>query len=94
MRAVAKARETCPKVKLIIAGEGPERQHLTELAAGLGMAGALTLCGWLDDMDEFYGSVDINALTSLSETFPYAITEGAAHRLPTVSTRVGGIPKL
>ena len=94
VRAVAKARETCPKVKLIIAGEGPERQHLTELAAGLGMAGALTLCGWLDDMDEVYGSVDINALTSLSETFPYAITEGAAHRLPTVSTRVGGIPRL
>ena len=94
VRAVAKARETCPNVKLILAGEGAERPHLTELAAGLGMSGALTLCGWLDDMDEFYGSIDINALTSISETFPYAITEGAAHRLPTVSTRVGGIPQL
>ncbi len=94
VRAVAEARKTAPNVRLIIAGEGPERPNLTELAAGLGMADSLTLCGWLDDMDEFYGSVDINALTSISETFPYAITEGAAHRLPTVSTRVGGIPKL
>ena len=94
VRAVAKARETNPNVKLVIAGEGAERPHLTELAAGLGMSGALTLCGWLDDMDEYYGSIDINALTSISETFPYAITEGAAHRLPTVSTRVGGIPRL
>ncbi len=94
VRAVAKARETCPNVKLILAGEGAERPRLTELAAELGMADALTLCGWVDDMDEFYGSIDINALTSISETFPYAITEGAAHRLPTVSTRVGGIPQL
>ena len=94
VRAVARARETNPAVKLIIAGEGPERQRLLDLAGELGMADALTLCGWLDDMDEFYGSIDINALTSISETFPYAITEGAAHRLPTVSTRVGGIPRL
>ena len=94
VRAVAKARESRPGIRLIIAGEGPERPRLTELAAELGMADSLTLCGWLDDMDEFYGSVDVNALTSISETFPYAITEGAAHRLPTVSTRVGGIPKL
>lgn len=94
VRAVAEARKTVPGVRLIIAGEGPERPNLTALAAELGMADSLTLCGWLDDMDEFYGSIDINALTSISETFPYAITEGAAHRLPTVSTRVGGIPKL
>ena len=94
VRAVAEARRSAPNIKLIIAGEGPERAALTELAASLGMPDALTLCGWLDDMDEFYGSVDINTLTSISETFPYAITEGAAHRLPTVSTRVGGIPSL
>ena len=94
VRAVARARETCPRIKLVIAGEGSERERLTALALELGMADALTLCGWLDDMDEFYGAIDINALTSISETFPYAITEGAAHRLPTVSTRVGGIPSL
>lgn len=94
VRAVAQARKSAPNVKLVIAGEGPEREALTELAASLGMADAFTLCGWLDNMDEYYGSIDINTLTSISETFPYAITEGAAHRLPTVSTRVGGIPRL
>ena len=94
VRAVAEARKTAPNVKLVIAGEGPEREPLTELAASLGMADAFTLCGWIDDMDEYYGSIDINTLTSISETFPYAITEGAAHRLPTVATRVGGIPRL
>ena len=94
VKAVAKARETCPNVKLMIAGEGADRQHLESLADELGIRGDMTLCGWLDDMDDFYGAIDINTLTSLSESFPYAITEGAAHKLATVSTRVGGIPKL
>ena len=94
VRAVAVAKKAVPNLKLVIAGEGAERQNLAALAGELGISDSFTLCGWLDDMDEFYGSIDINALTSLSETFPYAITEGAAHRLPTVSTRVGGIPNL
>ena len=39
-------------------------------------------------------ALDINALTSLSETFPYALTEGARFHLATVSSAVGGIPYL
>ena len=39
-------------------------------------------------------NVDINTLSSLSETFPYAITEGASYSLPTVASAVGGIPRL
>ena len=45
-------------------------------------------------MEEFYSALDINTLSSLSETFPYALTEGAAYRLPTVASAVGGIPRL
>ena len=45
-------------------------------------------------MDCFYNALDINALTSLSETFPYALTEGARWHLATVATAVGGIPYL
>ena len=94
VRGFAEAKKAVPGLRLIIAGEGAERGALEALAAELGVADSVTLAGWLDDMDEYYGSIDINALSSISETFPYAITEGAAHRLPTVSSRVGGIPRL
>lgn len=94
VRGFAAAREGHPELKLIIAGEGPERQALEALAKELGVRGAVTLAGWLDDMEEFYSALDINALSSLSETFPYALTEGAAYRLPTVASAVGGIPRL
>ena len=94
VRGFAAAREGHPELKLIIAGEGPERQALEALAEELGVRGAVTLAGWLDDMEEFYSALDINSLSSLSETFPYALTEGAAYRLPTVASAVGGIPRL
>lgn len=94
VRGIAAAREGHPELKLIIAGEGPERPALEALAEELGVRGAVTLAGWLDDMEEFYSALDINSLSSLSETFPYALTEGAAYRLPTVASAVGGIPWL
>ena len=94
VRGFAAAREGHPELKLIIAGEGPERPALEALAEELGVRGAVTLAGWLDVMEEFYSALDINTLSSLSETFPYALTEGAAYRLPTVASAVGGIPRL
>ena len=45
-------------------------------------------------MDSFYNAIDVNTLTSLSETFPYALTEGARMRCATVATNVGGVPYL
>jgi polysaccharide pyruvyl transferase CsaB len=38
--------------------------------------------------------VDISVLTSISESFPYSILEGARFKKATVSSRVGGIPDL
>ena len=61
----------------------------------LGVERQVCFAGWISGgMDRFYSALDINALTSLSETFPYALTEGARFHLATVSTAVGGIPYL
>ncbi|SMC42537.1 polysaccharide pyruvyl transferase CsaB [Papillibacter cinnamivorans] len=94
IRGFAKAAEQYPPLRLLIAGDGEEMGMLRELARSLGVAGKVCFAGWVSDMDRFYRSIDINTLTSLSETFPYAVTEGARMKLPTVSTRVGGVPKL
>ncbi len=91
VRGYAAACRTCPR--LVIAGEGPEREKLGALAQELGVN--VTFAGWISGgMDQFYSALDINALTSLSETFPYALTEGARFRLATVASAVGGIPDL
>ena len=95
IRGFALAHEACPRLRLVIAGDGEEREKLGELAKELGVEKEVTFAGWISGgMDRFYSALDINALTSLSETFPYALTEGARFHLATVATAVGGIPYL
>nr|WP_325298383.1 polysaccharide pyruvyl transferase CsaB [uncultured Dysosmobacter sp.] len=95
IRGFAAAYAQCPRLRLVIAGDGEEREKLTALAKELGVEKQVTFAGWISGgMDRFYSALDVNALTSLSETFPYALTEGARFHLATVSTAVGGIPYL
>ena len=95
IRGFAEGHKTCSRLRLVIAGDGEERQKLGDLAKELGVEKEVTFAGWISGgMDQFYAALDINALTSLSETFPYALTEGARFHLATVATAVGGIPYL
>ena len=94
IKGFAKAHGDCPRLKLMIAGDGMELERLRALAGELGVEKDVFFAGWVTDMPSFYGALDINTLTSLSETFPYAITEGARAHLPTVSSAVGGVPML
>lgn len=95
IRGFAEAYKTCDKLRLVIAGDGEEREKLGSLARELGVEKRVTFAGWISGgMDRFYSALDINVLTSLSETFSYALTEGARFHLATVSTAVGGIPYL
>lgn len=86
--------DTPDHMKLVIAGDGEQGDELVSLAKSLGIPDRVCFAGWVDDMESFYQSIDINLLTSLSETFPYAVTEGARCKVATISTRVGGIPLL
>ncbi|MCI8594014.1 MAG: polysaccharide pyruvyl transferase CsaB [Oscillospiraceae bacterium] len=94
IRGFAKAYERCPKLRLLIAGDGQQMNELKALSSSLGLEEVCVFAGWISDVDSFYNAIDVNTLTSLSETFPYALTEGARAGLPTVSSRVGGVPYL
>lgn len=50
--------------------------------------------GFVKDQYSFFNAIDINTLTSLSESFPYAVLEGALMRKTIISTEVGGLSKL
>ncbi len=94
LRAFAAAHADHPLLRLLIAGDGQDRAALEALAEELGVRDAVCFAGWVTDMPRFYRALDINVLTSRSETFPYAITEGAREHKCIVSSRVGGIPAL
>jgi glycosyltransferase involved in cell wall biosynthesis len=86
--------KTNPQVKFILGGEGKERKALENRIKSLGIADHVFLPGWIDDPFEFMSCIDINVLTSLSESFPYVILEGTFFKKATVSSDVGGISDL
>ncbi len=94
IRGFAEAERDCPNLRLLIAGDGEQREMLENLAKDLGVSEKVRFLGWVSDIGDFYKALDINTLTSVSETFPYALTEGAREWLATVSSRVGGVPYL
>ena len=94
IKGFAQACKSCDNIKLVIAGDGEQRKELEKLAKNCCPKGTYAFAGWVNDMDSFYHALDVNTLTSLSETFPYALTEGARKRCATISSRVGGVPYL
>lgn len=94
IRGFALAQSEFPALRLLIAGDGDEMDNLKQLAQRLGLEDKVCFAGWVSDTNSFYQAIDINTLTSISETFPYALTEGARASLPTVSSKVGGVDRL
>ena len=94
IRGFGRACQKTDRIRLVIAGDGEQRKELEALAAQCCPKGAYAFAGWVEDTDSFYNALDVNTLTSLSETFPYALTEGARMHCATIASRVGGVPLL
>lgn len=94
LRAMAIACKKASNLKLAIAGDGEDREKLENMAKELGIADKVCFAGWLTDINSFYNAIDMNLLTSISETFPYALTEGCRMKRATIASRVGGVPVL
>lgn len=94
LKAMKLALEQNPHLRLVAAGDGEDLESLKSLASSLGISDRVCFAGWVKDMNSFYNAIDINLLTSLSETFPYALTEGARMHRATIASRVGGVPVL
>ena len=94
VKAFAEAIKRAPHIRLTIAGDGEQEQEIRALAKELCPENTVHFAGWVKDIDSFYHALDVNCLTSLSETFPYALTEGARMKCATISSEVGGVPYL
>ena len=94
VRAFAAALHDAPQLRLFIAGEGEDEEMLKKLCAQLGVTERVTFCGWVSPVEPFFRAMDINLLSSVSETFPYSILEGVCAGCATICSNVGGMPEL
>ena len=78
-------------VRLVVAGDGPERGALVELARACGVAARVVFLGARRDKAELLAACDVFALASHSEGLGVAALEAMAAERPVVASRVGGL---
>jgi glycosyltransferase involved in cell wall biosynthesis len=80
--------------RLVIVGEGPEREAIAAAAAAAGVADRVLLPGFVADAARYVGHFDIFALSSDSEQAPISLVEAMAAALPVVATDVGDVCRM
>lgn len=93
VRVFAKVREQIPS-KLLMIGDGPERQHTEELCRILDICDDVRFLGKQEQMDEILSIADLFLLPSQYESFGLAALEAMACRVPVISTNAGGLPEI
>lgn len=94
LEATVRLREEFPRVRVLIAGDGPERPALEARIAALGIGESVTLLGLRDDVSELVAAFDVAVLSSDFEGTPLAVMEYMEAARPIVATAVGGVPDL
>ena len=94
IRGFGKIANHDPKPHLLLVGDGPELQHLRQLAGDLGLSDRVHFAGYQARPEHYLHLMDIFALTSRLEGVPLAILEAWAAARPVVASRVGGVPEI
>jgi glycosyltransferase involved in cell wall biosynthesis len=88
------AAKDMPYAQIRIAGEGPDRPRLEDLARVLGVEARVTFLGHRSDVPQLLAAADVFALPSLNEGLGLAALEAMAASRPVVASSVGGIPEV
>ncbi len=93
---IIEALPALPDTRLLIAGEGPEKENLTRLAQELGVANHVTMLGALPqtELRNYYGAVDALVLASSREGWANVLLESMACGTPVVASNVWGTPEV
>lgn len=94
IRAVWIVVKDCPRFRLKIVGEGPERPNLERLVAELGLQHAVEFAGEQHDIPAQLRQAAFFVSSSRTEGISLTLLEAMAVGLPVITTRVGGNPEI
>ncbi len=80
--------------KLLLIGDGPERQNLEELCRQIGLCHEIRFLGKQDAVEELLAISDLFVIPSGNESFGLAALEAMACEVPVISSNVGGLPEV
>ena len=77
------------KIKLVVVGDGPEKDNLKKLADDLHITEQVIFFGWQEKLGDLYHTADCLLLTSDSEGYGLVAVEAKNCHLPVIMTDVG-----
>ncbi len=80
--------------QLVLIGDGPDRSAAEWLAHDLGIHTRIHFLGKQERVNELLPLADLLLMPSQLESFGLAALEGMACKVPSIATRVGGVPEL
>lgn len=80
--------------RLILVGDGPERQAIEQLCRQLNLSHDVTMVGKIADPKEILSMADLFLLPSETESFGLSALEAMAMKVPVISTNSGGLPEV
>jgi len=80
--------------RLMLVGDGPDRSSAEHLAMRLGVRDRVHFLGKQDDVHELLPLADLMLMPSEMESFGLAALEAMSCNVPTIATRVGGVPEV
>jgi glycosyltransferase involved in cell wall biosynthesis len=92
--AAARVIDRQPDVEFDIVGDGPLRASLVRQVNLRGLRSKFRFLGEREDVPAILAASDLFVLPSRSEACPNGVLEAMAAGLPTIATRVGGVPEL
>jgi glycosyltransferase involved in cell wall biosynthesis len=92
--AAALLKEDFPRLRLLIAGDGPDRARVAALAERIGLSGSIHMTGARTDVPDVLAAIDVAVICSDYEGSPRSVLEFMDAGKPIVATQVGGIPEV
>jgi L-malate glycosyltransferase len=94
LKALKYAVDKNSSIRLILVGEGNEKEEIIKMIQTLELTNHVLLLGHRQDVIDLYPLADLSLLTSKSESFPLVLLEAARAKIPAISTNVGGVNKM
>ena len=94
VEALARIRSECPHARVLLVGEGSQREALERQVHEAGLEGRVVFAGYQRRVIPWMRMMDVFILASLNEGMGRVLVEAMVCARPVIASKTGGIPEL